>query len=143
MKNDDQRRFVEALGGVALAVTFELTEKTIDVYSQLLLAEYTIEQLEAACFAFLREPGRRFFPTVAEFHQAISNPTRIAPWEVRKFLADTRDIRRDWSGALSEEGQLTRLNGLCVDRLGISWVKAGKILYAGDQEAQPCKSTST
>lgn len=74
MNNDnpqDRARFAKALWTVAQSVGAEVNEARITIYCDLLLAEYSIEQLERACAGFLRDKGRRFFPTVPEFHEAI------------------------------------------------------------------------
>ena len=78
---EDRKRFAKALGvlGIALGTAARLDAEALQVYGDLLLSEYTIEQLEKACHDFTRELGRKFFPSIPEFHQAVfGNPTEKA-----------------------------------------------------------------
>lgn len=71
MKNEDKTRFAKALWTLAVGLGTDFKESSLKVYCELLLAEYRIDELEAACMAFLHDRGRRFFPTVPEFHEML------------------------------------------------------------------------
>lgn len=68
---DDQAKFAEALTVLAMALGADIDAGRMKVYSQLLLKDFSVEQLEQACYEFTRDLGRKFFPTVPEFHEKL------------------------------------------------------------------------
>jgi hypothetical protein len=68
---NDQAKFAEALTVLALALGAEMDADRMRVYGTLLLPHFSVEQLEQACYDFTRDLGRKFFPTVPEFHEKL------------------------------------------------------------------------
>jgi len=72
---NDKVRLSKSLTILASSVGAELLIERMKVYCDLLLQDYSIEQLEQACYEFSRDLGRKFFPTVPEFHEKLlGNP---------------------------------------------------------------------
>lgn len=84
----DPKNFANVFGVLAIQLrATDVDEATVRAYYHA-LSDLTLESIQASAVAFSREPGRRFFPTTAEWRDA-ANTARLTVF--REHLLSHRE----------------------------------------------------